>query len=227
MRSCQLLLGLLGAFVAQYTVSAQNTVGGVRAPVAPPVAVPLQPSVPAGNGVGQSVSPNSPLVAGDEVSVLIKEDQQKPWRIRVSDQGKVDFGAMGSVFVAGRTAGDAAGVISAYLKKDYYYQATVQVEIIKKVEGSVPQMKAIIDGKVSRPGPLRFTDSETLSLSEAVTMAVPTDWANLKKVMLTRGATSTEHNVEDIIKGGRSDLDMKLRDGDRIYVPKRGFLIGQ
>jgi putative heme-binding domain-containing protein len=79
--------------------------------------------------------------------------------------------------------------------------------------------KAVISGKVARPGPQFFTDANPLKLSEAIINAKSTPFSDLRKVRLTRGGQSVEYNVEKILKEGRKDLDVPLQDGDVIYVP--------
>jgi protein involved in polysaccharide export with SLBB domain len=139
----------------------------------------------------------------------------------------VELGVLGTIPVAGKTSNEAAAAISAYLEKDYYKRATVQVQILKKALGSVPFFKVTVDGKVSRAGRQLFTEADPLTLSEAVIASNPTEWANLKRVQLTRGTESKEYDVEAITKGGRTEMDVRLRDGDRIYVTKRGWKFGE
>ena len=66
---------------------------------------------------------------------------------------------------------------------------------------------------------------EPLRLSSAILKAGSfTEWANPKKVKLTRqvngSAQTTEYNVKEIIEKGDEKLDPILQDGDRINVPK-------
>lgn len=68
-------------------------------------------------------------------------------------------------------------------------------------------------------------NDEPLRLSSAILKAGNfTEWANPKKVKLTRqvngSAQSTEYNVKEIIEKGDEKADPILQDGDRIYVPK-------
>jgi polysaccharide export outer membrane protein len=81
-----------------------------------------------------------------------------------------------------------------------------------------------VDGKVGRAGRQPFTDSEPLTLSEAVTTAGTNIYSDLRRVKLTRGGSTTEVDVEAITKKGRTELDVRLRDGDRIYVPAKGIV---
>jgi protein involved in polysaccharide export with SLBB domain len=222
MRSCLLFLGAMFAVVFQPAASAQNLIpnknrGNTPAIEEPVVAVPASRS-----SGGVLVSVNSQLSPGDEVSIQIEEDNEAPWKTYISDTGHVELSQLGSVKVAGMTATSAAAAVRDYLLDRYYHKATVRFQILRKAEGATRRDKAIFDGKVNRPGKQEWTDASTLTLSEGITAAGTTMYSDLRKVKLTRGGATTEHDVEAIIKKGRTDLDVRLRDGDRIYVPAVG-----
>lgn len=224
MRSRLCLLGLVGALVLGGIASAQNVIPNNSRPAPAPVAVPIAPPATPVNAVGVTISSDSKLVPGDEVSILIEEDKEPAWKTFVTDAGEVELNVLGSVRVSGKNSADAAAAISSYLKSRYYHQATVRFQILKKAAGAVPFHKVIVDGKVGRAGRQSFTDNEPLTLSEAVTTAGTNIYSDLRKVKLTRGGQTTEHDVDAISKKGRTDLDIRLRDGDRIYVPAKGIV---
>ena len=224
-RNCFCFRGLLGVLGLLSIAHGQDVVPnnnrGDSAPAAVPVA---QPAATPVNAVGVTVSPSSKLVAGDEVSILIEEDREPAWKTYVTDSGEVELNVLGSVRVVGKTSADAAAAISSYLKSRYYHQATVRFQILKKAAGAVPFYKVMVDGKVSRAGKQPFTDAEPVSLSDAITTAGTSIYSDLRRVRLTRGGQTTEHDVEAITKKGRTDLDVRLKDGDRIYVPAKGIV---
>jgi polysaccharide biosynthesis/export protein len=224
MRSCLCFLGLIGSFSLGPMASAQNVIPNNTRASNAPVAVPVAPAPAGVNAVGVTISPDSKLIPGDEVSILIEEDKEPAWKTYVTDAGEVELNVLGSVRVAGKTSAEAANTIAAYLKNRYYNQATVRFQILKKALGSVPFHKVIVDGKVGRAGRQPFTDSEPLTLSEAVTTAGTNIYSDLRRVKLTRGGSTTEVDVEAITKKGRTELDVRLRDGDRIYVPAKGIV---
>jgi polysaccharide biosynthesis/export protein len=224
MRSCLCFLGLIGALSLEPMASAQNVIPNNNRATAP-VAVPVAPAGPSSvNAVGVTISPDSKLIPGDEVSILIEEDKEPAWKTYVTDAGEVELNVLGSVRVAGKSSAEAGATIAAYLKNRYYHQATVRFQILKKAAGAVPYHKVIVDGKVGRAGRQPFTDAEPLSLSEAITTAGTNIYSDIRRVKLTRGGQTTEHDVEAITKKGRTDLDVRLRDGDRIYVPAKGIV---
>ena len=224
MRSCLCLLGLIGALSLKPTASAQNVIPNNNRATAP-VAVPVAPTGPSGvNAVGVTISADSKLIPGDEVSILIEEDKEPAWKTYVTDAGEVELNVLGSVRVENTTSAAAGATFSAYLKTRYSHPATVRFQILKKAAGAVPFHKVIVDGKVGRAGRQPFTDAEPLTLSEAVTTAGTNIYSDLRRVKLTRGGQTTEHDVDAITKKGRTEMDIRLRDGDRIYVPAKGIV---
>jgi protein involved in polysaccharide export with SLBB domain len=218
-----LILGALGA-AGLMSASGQNVIPKNTRPAAEATPVPAMADVAA---TGKVVSSDSRLIPGDYVSIQIKEDNQDAWKTIVTDTGEVEISNLGSVKVAERTASDAASIIRSYLLKDYYHKATVEVKIIKKAQGFVRPDKVTVAGKVGRPGPQYFNDANPLKLSEAVIIAGTSVYSDLKRVQLTRGGQNMYYNVDDMTKGGKTDLDVQLRNGDQIFVRERGWVISQ
>jgi protein involved in polysaccharide export with SLBB domain len=231
MRSC-LFSGVLAVvLLSNPTVSsAQSDFLGTERPVrgvSRPAAAPAEtPALPAGvpQSGGMMVSRDTKLTAGDEITIQIKEDRDPPLRTAVTDTGEVELNGLGRVYVAGKTSSEAESLISSYLKQRYYHQATVEVGILRKAVGTVRPYKAVIAGKVGRPGPQYFTGANPLKLTEAVIVAGTNLYSELRKVRLTRGGRSVDHNVELIMKEGRTDLDVPLQDGDQIFIPAKGIV---
>jgi protein involved in polysaccharide export with SLBB domain len=171
------------------------------------------------------VSRDTKLGAADEITVVIKEDRDPPLRTVVTDTGEVEINGLGRVYIAGKTSVEAEGAIASFLKQKYYHHATVEVGVVRKAIVNVHHPKAIIAGKVGRPGPQYFTQTSPLKLSEAVIVAGSNLYSDLRKVRLTRGGRSVEYNVEQMLKEGRTELDALLQDGDQIFVPARSIII--
>lgn len=228
MRSC-LFLGVLAVLLTSHpTVSTAqiDTARPVRG-VSRPTEAPAESSTPSAipHSGGMTVSRDTKLTAGDEITVVIKEDRgDPPLRTMVSDTGEVELNGLGRVYIAGKSSVEAESSIASYLKQKYYHQATVEVGIVRKAVGTVRPYKAVIAGKVGRPGPQYFTGANPLKLTEAVIVAGTNLYSELRKVRLTRGGRSVDHNVEQIMKEGRTDLDVPLQDGDQIFIPAKSII---
>ena len=231
MHSCLFLGAIAALLLAQPTGSiAQSDALGVARPargVSRPATgdsdIPSLPAAIPGTG-GMTVSRNSKLAAGDLISLKIVEDRDPELPTVVTDTGEVEINGLGRVMVVGRTTDEAQAMIASYLKQRYYHQATVQMAIIKKAQGIIRPFKVVVAGKVGRQGPQYFTNAGPLTLSEAVVVAGTNLYSDISKVRLTRGGKSTDYNVEQISKG-KTELDVRLQDGDQIYIPSRNWII--
>ena len=229
MRSC-LFLGVLAALLSSFpTVSTAQIdtarpVHGVSRPAAPQPDTFAPPAAVSHSSGGIIVDRNTKLTAGDEVTIKILEDRDpSPLRTIVSDTGEVELNGLGRVAVNGRSSSEAEALIASYLRQKYYHRATVEVGVVKKAIGTVRKFKAQVTGKVARPGPVYFDEANPVTLSEAVTAAMTTTYSKTDRIRLTRGSQTTEHDMRAIIKEWRTDLDIRLRDGDKIYVPEKGI----
>jgi polysaccharide export outer membrane protein len=174
---------------------------------------------------GAAIAPDSKLIPGDEVLISIDEDREPGSKMTITKSGEAELGILGSVKVIGKTPAEAASTIASYLKGRYYRAATVRVQILRKSAGPAVFYKVTVAGAVERPGRQFSPTLSGVTLSAAVTTTGPSIYSELRRVRLTRDGKTTEHDVERIITGGRKDLDVQLRDGDQIYVPKRPLVL--
>lgn len=211
--------------VVQQTGRAQGVV---------PRAVPVTPGYSANSG-GQSsyapqermqvVDPDKKLSAGDMVTVEIVEDKEGGMPRVVTAAGAIDVPPVGRVQVAGKTTTEAGADIKRRLEAEYYHHATVKLNIDRVSPIQVRSGTVIISGQVRAIGQQEMIAGEPLRLSSAILKAGGfTEWANPKRVKLTRqvngSAQSTEYNVKEIIEKGDEKADPVLQDGDRIFIPK-------
>ena len=229
MRSC-LFLGVLAvlltsfATVSQAQLDTARPVRGVSRPVAPAEDISSVPAATPHSSGGITVSRDTKLGAGDRVSIVIEEDRDLlPLVTDVTVTGELQLNGLGSVPVSGRSSTEAEALITSYLKQRFYHKATVKITVLTKSPGTVRRFKAQVTGKVSRPGPAYFDEANPMKLSEALTSALPTSYARLDKVRLTRGGSTTDYDVKAILKEGKTHLDVRLQDGDQIYVPEKGI----
>ncbi len=202
--------------VAQLTGRAQQ--GAV------PRAVPV-PSVYAPQERMQVVDPDKKLSAGDMLTVEIVEDKEGGLPRVVTASGAIAVPPLGYIQVVGKTTTEASADIKHRLEADYYYHATVKLNIDRVSPIQVRAGTVTLSGQVRLAGPQEMIAGEPLRLSSAILKAGGfTEWANPKKVKLTRQVNgspqSTEYNVKEIIESGNEKADPILQDGDRINVPK-------
>ncbi len=173
------------------------------------------------------VDPNKKLGVGDQVAIEIVEDREGPTSRLVTATGDLEVPPLDRVHVAGKTTTEAAAEIKRLLEADYYYHATVKLSI-DRVNVAAALGRIQISGEVLAPGVLEFNLADPMTLSDAVLKAGSCkDFADPKKVRVTRmkGGSKQEFivDIKDVLSNGAADKDIKLEDGDRVYVPKTFF----
>ena len=170
------------------------------------------------------VDPNKRLGVGDQVAIEIMEDREGPTSRLITATGDLEVPPLDRVHVAGKTTTEAAAEIKRLLEADYYYHATVKLSI-DRVNVAAALGKIQISGEVGAPGVLEFNLADPMPLSEAILKAGNfKDFADPKKVRVTRikGGSKQEFvvDVRAVQRDGAADKDIKLEDGDRIFIPK-------
>ncbi len=192
-------------------------------------------NVPAGGSLAPMtartplVDPNTKLAVGDQVSIEIMEDREPATPRVITATGDLEVQPLGRVNVAGKTTSEAASEIKRKLEADYYFTATVRLSI-DRVNRSATMGKVQVQGEVRAPGVLEIFTGDNLTLNEAILRCGNfKEFGDATKVTVTRrknGVSTTETiNVQDIQKKGQGEKDIKLEDGDRIFIPKARFRI--
>lgn len=199
-----------------------------------PRAVPVTPGYQTQPGYApqqermQVVDPDKKLSTGDVVTLEIVEDREAGLVRTVTATGAINVPPVGYIQVTGKTTTEASADIKRRLEADYYYHATVKLNIDRVSPVAVSAGTVTISGQVRVPGPQAMIAAEPLTLSVAIQKSGNfTEWADQTKVRLTRqvsGKSKTdEYNVEKIIEKGDANADPVLQNGDRIFVPKTWF----
>ena len=196
---------------------------------------PLPPaSLAATNAPVEKTEVATRLSKTDKLLFSIQEDPIKSLPasdVFVNAQGDISFpvsrGFDDSIVVAaaGRTLGEVKNDIKTRLEATYYKSATVSLTIKSQ---NVKQGSILFIGNTVRVNTLPLNPNETHTNFEAVTKAGPTEFANLKKVRLSRIDPVTGKrnpfprpiDLDKIKKGDTTD-DIPLQDGDRIEIPEK------
>lgn len=129
---------------------------------------------------------------------------------RIKADGTITLPLVGPVRAVGKTAGELQKEIHDKYVPKYYVRLTVVVQ---------PKEQAYYVGGEVRSSGGRAYDPK-ITLTKAIQSAGDfTDYANKKKIRLTRGGKTTVHNWNKITKD--PTLDPLILPGDRIDVPRR------
>lgn len=219
------LTGLVAVLVAAQLTGRSQGVAPRAIPVAPGYSA---QSAYAPQERMQVIDPDKKLSAGDMVTLEIVEDKEGGLLRVVTAPGAIDVPPLGRVPVAGKTTTEASADIKRRLEADFYYRATVKLNIDRVSPVQVKSGTVTLSGQVRAPGPQDMLAAEPLTLSIAIQKSGNfTEWADQHKVTLTRqvkGKAQTDtYDVQKIIEKGDSTKDPVLQDGDRIFVPKTIF----
>jgi protein involved in polysaccharide export with SLBB domain len=135
----------------------------------------------------------------------------------VRADGKVVYGLLGEIDVAGLTTEEIAGKLKQQLSRFY-----VDPQLVVQVTNYNSQFYYIF-GEVTAPGPKRFTGRDTLLM--ALSDAQPTYLAWRSQVRVTRPSAEAGErktiivDLDKMLNSGDLSLNVLLQDGDIIEVP--------
>lgn len=163
-------------------------------------------------------SPENVLRTGDTIVVKLSGVPQEEIAVvsnsyDISDNGTINLPYIGEVRAAGSKPSTLQKSIEgAYRSGQIFTHPTVQVTPDKQAVTQV----MFVSGEVRAPG--RVPMSPGMTVHDAVTsVGGPTDFANLRKVKLTRGAVTREL---DLRKADSADSLIQALPGDKIHVPQ-------
>lgn len=159
----------------------------------------------------------------DLLDIHVYQEPDLCVKVRVGADGRISYPLLGSVAVAGLTAGEVQQKLTELLGRDYLVHPRVSVS----VETSSTQ-KVLIIGQVKNPGSYEIPPNETLTVLQLIARAGGfTDIAAGSKVTVIRGEGKQQKkitvNVNAIISTGDKSKDIPLEPGDVVSVPETFF----
>ena len=154
-----------------------------------------------------------PLGAGDEVLIRGWGSIDINYRATIDRNGLINIPTVGSVVLAGVKAGDAEGVIRAAIAR-LYKGVTVSVNF-----GQLRAITVYVVGQASRPGTYTVSSLSTL-VTALFASGGPNANGSMRRVQVKRaGKVAAELDLYAFIAKGDKSADIKLQDGDTIYIP--------
>jgi protein involved in polysaccharide export with SLBB domain len=154
-----------------------------------------------------------PLGPGDELLIRGWGSIDIDYRAKIDRNGMISIPTVGSIVLGGVKAGDAEGVIRGAVAK-LYKGVTVNVNF-----GHLRAITVYVVGQASRPG--TYTVSSLSSLVTALfASGGPNANGSMRRVQVKRaGKVVAELDLYAFIAKGDKSADIKLQDGDSIYIP--------
>ena len=183
----------------------------------------------------QSATPSAPdlaaesdgyiLGAGDRVKVDFFNASEYTAEFPVLPNGTIQFPLVGAINVRGISLTDAGTRISARFKP-YFKRSIATVTLV-----TARPLGVSISGEVNRPGSYTLSVNtngteltipnltRVIQLAEGVTQISDLRQVQIRRQLTGGGTQSLKVNLWQLINRGDNAQDVRLQDGDSIYVP--------
>ena len=160
-----------------------------------------------------------PLGPGDELMIRGWGTIDIDYRATIDRNGTINIPTIGSVVLAGVRAGEAENVIRTAVAK-LYKGVTISVNF-----GQLRAITVYVVGQANRPGTYTMSSLSTL-VTALFASGGPNTKGSMRRVQVKRnGKVAAELDLYSFIAKGDKSADIKLLDGDTIYIPSaNGFV---
>jgi polysaccharide export outer membrane protein len=167
------------------------------------------PSIPSG-----AVQDNFVLSTGDELEIFFTGQRTDRGLYKVNSQGQIILTDFPPIPAAGRTIGQVR--ISMEAAAQNLHNTVPYVSL-----ASVRQIGILVVGHAKRPGRQTLTVFHTVldALMEAGGIEKT---GSLRQIKLVRDGRSTVIDLYGLLLHGAANMDLQLRDGDRLIIPPIG-----
>nr|WP_229416059.1 SLBB domain-containing protein [Massilia sp. PDC64] len=166
--------------------------------------------------VNTPVPSNYPLGPGDELIIRGWGTIDIDYRAVIEPNGTINIPTIGPVSLAGVKASEAEGVIRSAVGR-LYKGVTVSVSL-----GQLRAITVYVVGQASRPGTYTVSSLSTL-VTALFASGGPNANGSIRRVQVKRGGkVAAELDLYSFIAKGDKSADVKLLDGDTIYIPPAG-----
>ncbi len=157
-----------------------------------------------------------PLGPGDELLIRGWGTIDIDYRATIDRNGTISIPTIGTIVLGGVKAGDAETVIRGAIGK-LYKGVTINVNL-----GQLRAITVYVVGQASRPGTYTVSSLSTL-VTALFASGGPNANGSMRHVQVKRaGKVVAELDLYSFIARGDKSADIKLQDGDSIYIPPAG-----
>ena len=157
---------------------------------------------------------------GDELQILLQEDEAFQFRGPVDASGFITLNYVGDVRAANLTIGAFKAKLSEILLDQYYKKATLSVTITKRAPGFIH-----VYGAVKTPGAIQLIGANQISIPQILAAVEGlTTWSDPRRAYILRASQEGDPINEpvDILQSfstlNKSEI-VYLYAGDELYIP--------
>lgn len=177
---------------------------------------PVNAQTPFAPVLNAPVPSDYPLGPGDTLTIRGWGTIDIDYRATIDRNGTIAIPTVGTVVLAGVKAGDAERVIRNAIAR-LYKGVTVSVTF-----GELHAITVYVVGQANRPGTYTVSSLSTL-VTALFASGGPNSNGSMRHVQVKRnGQVAAELDVYAFIAKGDKSADIKLQDGDTIYIPPAG-----
>lgn len=166
---------------------------------------------------------------GDKITLRVVESRDEPVELVVSPTGEIEVPLLGKRLVLGKTIAKVESELKAEYEKDYYFNATVQINVqsVNELPAERVVRRIYVTGQVAQQGAQEIPPGETYTVSKAILKAGGfASFANGRKVRVVRKGQGKEEekivvDVMSILEDGKVENDIELKPDDLIIVPEK------
>jgi polysaccharide export outer membrane protein len=176
------------------------------------------------------------IAPGDRLSVSVLEDPNLNSQVLVRPDGRITLPIAGSIPVVGRSPEQVQAIVRNRLSGSFNVTPTVTVSLaatapdaLEAAEEMIPQSVYVL-GEVTEPGVVQALPERQLTVLQALAQAGGlSPFARGEAIQIRRldpetgEETILPFNYEDLEAGRPLSGDLRLQDGDVIFVPERGL----
>lgn len=164
-------------------------------------------------------SPDYPVGYGDEIGVTFWGRVSGEHLLKVTRDGLISLPMIGALNVNGLTFKEVSDLISAKARSIIGAEVSVTM-------GRMRSIRVFVLGEVTRPGSYKMTATSTIS-NALMAAGGAAQIGSLRKIEHRRGNEKPKRiDFYDLLLKGDKSGDSRLMDGDVIFVPVTGPVIG-
>ncbi len=163
------------------------------------------------------------LSPGDLVTVTVLEAEELKTTGRISARGFITLPLLGQVEVKSLTESEAERKIEALYRVKYIHDPHVSI-LIQEQQGT----RVTVLGAVRKPGtyscPSRHRLLDVLAVAEGLSEKAGRTVHLVGKTDESEKPRAFIVDMEELIKKGRSELNLEVKGGDTVYIPEAGMV---
>jgi polysaccharide biosynthesis/export protein len=173
------------------------------------------------------------VTPGDRLTVTVLEDPNLNSQVLVRPDGRITLPIAGSIRVVGRTPEQIQAIVRDRLRGSFAVTPSVTVSVSDLAapdedEEEIPDVVYVL-GQVNSPGAIEVLPPRSLTVLQAIARAGGLDrFARGEAIQIRRmdeagRETIFPFNFRELEDGRQLSTNIRLIDGDVIFVPERGL----